>query len=654
MQHLRPLSSTRFSYVLSPRLAVGGRRCLNKEFRGADLGLRWKSAGKKDKYRRGAWNFSKSKKAHKPPKMPKTTSTPSHLKLSQPQGHLDDHAIRPTAEGVLLDREQKALVDLILTGRNVFYTGAAGTGKSIILHAAVKRLRQLGRRVEVIAPTGRSALAVNGLTTSSYAGWGPNAHAQPLSSLQKWSTNKKQPHRFVETDVLIINEVNMIENIHLERLSEVMKRAKGLASWPLGWQHAQKAQNSAFGGCQVIATGDFFQLPPISPFRYCFKCGSRLRKKLQPRERIYRCPKGHGSWPESDKWAFQSDAWEKADFAHVELGKVYPQTRDRLFIGILNRLRSGRLTHDDIMTLMDPNRKIKDLTNAVRLYSTYSEVVQYNADRLRELQTTTHAFAALDRFFWNKHAHPHLLSFKNKQNDGTLDALQEHKYESSLRLRVGMPVILLSNLSIRRGLVNGSQGIVIDFVPINVGDMLLRMNKSRPDPKDAYITTIVENELLRYVELLTRILIPVVQFDNGVTEVIYPQCSDHEVGHDMISIPIDLDKSRYNQDQKDLLRRVNPSVLCRTQIPLSPGWAMSLNNAQYMTLDKVIVDLTKLSEASQIYIALSRAKSLDGIKIEGDPQDLLVRSEGWNREVKQYYQEKFGNSVGRTPRLSAV
>lgn len=67
------------------------------------------------------------------------------------------------AEPVLSD-EQLRLVQLIESGRNVFYTGSAGTGKSTVLKAFVKSLREKGRRVHIIAPTGRAALGVNGTT----------------------------------------------------------------------------------------------------------------------------------------------------------------------------------------------------------------------------------------------------------------------------------------------------------------------------------------------------------------------------------------------------------------------------------------------------------------------------------------------------------
>ncbi|RYP37678.1 hypothetical protein DL766_001419 [Monosporascus sp. MC13-8B] len=628
-------SASWLSRLLSLTSVVGSGGCLNKV--SPDAGLRWKSSKKKKNSKK---NKREEQRQHQAPGVLSTRSNPGDLVLSQPRP-LGDHAARPSIDQLPLSPEQQALIDLILTGRNIFYTGAAGTGKSTVLRAAVERLRHLGRRVEVVAPTGRAALAVNGITTWSYAGWTPSAHARPLNVLRKWSISKKNVHRLAETDVLIIDEISMVENHHLERLSEIMKEARGHVGWPLGWNHVQNIRQSAFGGCQVIVTGDFFQLPPVCPFQYCIECGSPLLKELRPGETTYRCPSGHGNWPDSYKWAFQSEAWDNADFAHVELRQVHRQAGDPFFIEILNRVRCGTLTYHDVTVLTDPSRKTKDLTNAVRLYATRSEVAQYNADNLRELKTPPHHFVAQDSFRWNEAAHPHLRSHRERRADGTLAALSEHKYEPFLCLKVGMPVVLLSNISIRRGLVNGSQGVVINFVDVDCGDLLLRRKKSKSGPKSAYVSKIIDDELFKYsISAHPFMALPVVRFDNGVDEVIYPECSDHEFGNKTLSAATDLDI--YSVDMNEFLRRPAPSVLCRTQIPLIAGWAMSIHKAQGMTLGKVIVDLTRAFEEGQAYVALSRARSLDGLKIEGDPRGLLVRREG-NQEVMKFHSENFGN-----------
>ncbi|KAK5997694.1 ATP-dependent DNA helicase PIF1-like protein [Cladobotryum mycophilum] len=530
-----------------------------------------------------------------------------------------------TTRGALVEQEslsaeQEELIELILTGRNVFYTGAAGTGKSTVLRAAVNRLRRRGQRVEVVAPTGRAALAVNGITTWSYAGWSPPAHATPLETLRKWAISEKNVHRFAETDVLVIDEISMVENHHLERLNEVMKEARGHAAWNLGFKHVEKIRNSAFGGCQVIVTGDFFQLPPVLPFQHCIQCGSPLLRELRPGETTHRCPSGHGNWPNSYKWAFQSDAWESANFSHVELKQIYRQAEDPLFIEILNRFRSGEFTYDDIMVLADPNRDTHTTGNTTRLYPTRSEVAQHNADKLRKLESQPFDFITQDSFYWNEASHPHLQRHGERQADGTLTALKEDRYESYLRLKVGMPVVLLSNINIGKGLVNGSQGVIVAFDSVDRIDLVRR---SKSMSKRYYEGSFAEDEFYKYAKAVQhdQIPLPVVRFDNGVETTIYPECSMHEMGNETLTDHTDLDT--YGGDMDEFLQRPPPSVLCRTQIPLIAGWAMSIHKAQGTTLGKVIVDLTRAFAEGQVYVALSRAKNLSGLKIEGDPRGLL-------------------------------
>jgi ATP-dependent exoDNAse (exonuclease V) alpha subunit len=66
--------------------------------------------------------------------------------------------------------EQTDLVNLIMSGRNVFYTGSAGCGKSTVLKAFVKQCREKEITVNIVAPTGRAALGVNGTTLWTYMG----------------------------------------------------------------------------------------------------------------------------------------------------------------------------------------------------------------------------------------------------------------------------------------------------------------------------------------------------------------------------------------------------------------------------------------------------------------------------------------------------
>jgi len=70
----------------------------------------------------------------------------------------------------------------------------------------------------------------------------------------------------------------MIENHHFERLNVIMQEAR--------------KSGAAFGGVQLVVTGDFCQLPPVKPFAFCIECGRELIKQMGGT--IHKCPQ-HGT-----------------------------------------------------------------------------------------------------------------------------------------------------------------------------------------------------------------------------------------------------------------------------------------------------------------------------------------------------------------------
>lgn len=155
---------------------------------------------------------------------------------------LNDYAVDPEP---ILSPEQQKVVDLILAGHNVFYTGSAGCGKSTILKAFVKQLTNRGQRVRIVAPTNLAALNVNGQTTWTFAGWTPDSLKKSLDKLMQAAHGKEVFDRFDSTDVLVIDEISMVENLQFERLNHVMKASRG-----------EKYGGGPFGGVQIIVTGD--------------------------------------------------------------------------------------------------------------------------------------------------------------------------------------------------------------------------------------------------------------------------------------------------------------------------------------------------------------------------------------------------------------
>ena len=72
----------------------------------------------------------------------------------------------------------------------------------------------------------------------------------------------------------------------------------------------------------------------------------------------------------------------------------------------------------------------------------------------------------------------------------------------------------------------------------------------------------------------------------------------------------------------------------RHQIPLMLAWAISIHKSQGQTLDRVRVDLGKVFEKGQAYVALSRATNLETLQILNfDPSKVMAHP-----TVTRFYQ----------------
>lgn len=553
-----------------------------------------------------------------------------HNEQTIPTGKEDPLEPSAPSDEPQLCPEQAALVDIIMKGHNVFYTGSAGCGKSTVLKAFVKKLREADKNVRIVAPTGRAALNVGGTTTWTFAGWTPDSHKKPLEDLKRaaeWGKTARK--RFRDTDVLVIDEVSMVEAHHLDRLNEVLKAGR----------YFDNGRNLPFGGCQVVVTGDFCQLPPVKPFDYCIHCGRELTEKINDEGNLVHVCKRHGAWADEDKWAFRSKAWEECNFVHVHLKTIHRQN-DQMFIRMLQKCRLGeRLTDPEVSLLLDhPCRT----SQATKLFCTRKEADDVNRAAFDKIQADTHTYWAYDSFF-QRSEHPHLRSKgepKNWSRDWSaagpktrkpLRALETHRFSECVELKKGGLVVLLANLDLKNGLCNGSQGIVCGFEDYDPAKMPMpehMRNRENFKPGQRALrgehATLQEEQIKEFLasECMPIKKWPRVRFHNGVRRTIYGECSVSQLGD-----------------------REPHSVLARTQIPLAPAWAMTIHKAQSLTLDRVIVNLDRAFEEGQIYVALSRATGLEGLKVEGDGK-FLRNKMLVNSEVATFLREKFGDMYG--------
>lgn len=265
-------------------------------------------------------------------------------------------------------------------------------------------------------------------------------------------------------------------------------------------------------------------------------------------------------------------------------------------------------------------------------------MTKVNTDNFNRLQTPIVTYQTLDGFIWRHKEHPHLEHYSDRSTDGSLVALKDHRLERRVQLRIGMLVVLQVNLDLRAGLCNGSQGIICGFE--NYDPAKLPRAKSgkvsypRPTGPSGPSGPPAENPTIHgdYAALKER---QVQRFMGGQKHHVWPRVLFHN-GHKRTNGTIYADcivNSVGNREPYSLLHR--------TQIPLVAAWAMSIHKSQGMTLDRVIVDVTRAFEEGQVYVALSRATSLRGLKLEGNPDGLSV-GRGGNADVQRFLREKFG------------
>eukprot|EP01041_Mallomonas_annulata_P010132 gene10132-21129_t len=351
-------------------------------------------------------------------------------------------------DALTLSEKQKKVLDLILSNQSVFFTGAAGTGKSHILRIfqTIMEQLQLIRTVAFTAPTGVAACNISGLTIHSWAGVGTGA--DPVEKLaRKVAGNKEAKKRWISTKILVIDEISMLSAELFDKLSTIGSHIR---------------QNPApFGGIQLIICGDFFQLPPI---------GLGVRTQF----------------------SFKADSWNKIFHTGnnnnsgnmIVLDKVFRQ-KDPAFLNMLHELRRGVVSQYTSQVLQNKVNSCSNNNNnsnsaqssstptstsksssirPTKLFSTNRDVDAINGRELKQLSSNAVTYLSED---WS-------------ENEAMLTQLKSGtKAPETLELKIGTQVMLLKNLDTAIGLVNGARGVVTAFQASN-GTALLRRNTMLP------------------------------------------------------------------------------------------------------------------------------------------------------------------------------
>ena len=175
--------------------------------------------------------------------------------------------------------------------------------------------------------------------------------------------------------------------------------------------------------------------------------------------------------------------------------------------------------------------------------------------------------------------------------------LQNMMAPKMLELRVGAQVMLIKNMD--DSLVNGSLGTVekfmteTEYTSIDTASLF-----NDPDVKKR---TLALNSYLRGET-------PGSGGKAGNSGRLYPYVLFHGIGGSTRGILI-----RPEEWKSELPNGIVQAS--RTQLPLILAWALSIHKAQGQTLERVKVDLGRVFEKGQAYVALSRATTKQGLQV---------------------------------------
>lgn len=397
---------------------------------------------------------------------------------------------------------QAEALKIMQTGVNVYLSGSAGSGKTYLLNQYIKWLREHNISVAVTASTGIAATHMGGMTIHGFSGVGIR---DTLSDYDLDALTQKPylAKRFADTQVLIIDEVSML---HAKTLDMVERVAR-----------AFKRNDLAFGGMQVILSGDFFQLPPISK---SWNQGDGDNQDVDDVKKDF---------------VFYSDAWQRMKPAVCYLTEQHRQ-EDDVYTKILNNIREGNVYEGNFSIIEE--RLHAELPSHVMPTKLYTHNADVDTINFVELQKISGAEKKFD--------------MRTKGRTNLVEILKKSCLASpELRLKIGAKVMFVKNNS-EKGYVNGTQGTVVDFAPN--GD-------------------------------------PIVETHDGKTI---------EVGHESWMI--------------DEEGKIKAEIV---QYPLRLAWAITIHKSQGMSLDYAEIDLSKTFTYGMGYVALSRLRTLEGLRLVG-------------------------------------
>ena len=315
---------------------------------------------------------------------------------------------KPTINEITLNHEQESALNHFKAGKNIFLTGPAGTGKSVTLSKIREYCNLAKIELGITATTGTAAFLINGKTVHSYLGIGLATESAEYIYNHVRHKLSHIPKKLRKIKALIIDEISMLDANLLDKISEYLKLVC--------------KNEKPFGGIQVVLTGDFCQLAPVS-----------------------------------GEYAFKSYVWSELNLKTIYLTKLIRQDGDLKFQKILSDARYGYSSAESYKTLSSLSTKEFGEIKPTILYPR-----NFDVDKINKLESEKLINSGAKNESY-KIEYP-----ISRSKDKSARWAKSLDIPETVSFCVGDQVVVTANIDQDSGIVNGTRGIIIDVNPIFV------------------------------------------------------------------------------------------------------------------------------------------------------------------------------------------